>query len=231
MTDGDSITAHGGAARARRPPLTTFVYAVVVSVMRVAGKGGFVAKRRPMRGSEPTAGSPAGDEFAIRLNSIDELFSEFDARPVAERSIRADVIWALLDEWERVRRSDPAELSVYAPASERDALDEGAAVAAIRSSLVKASGPLRRIDPLSRQQKVSLGLGLFFWFASIAASTAIDRVSEGVVAEGISQGLVLVGWVALWPPAERFVAEVAPHVFNRRRFGEFSGIDVRFIWY
>jgi hypothetical protein len=184
-----------------------------------------------MRGREPTGRSPAPNEFAVRLDSTDDLFAEFDARPVAERSLRSDVIWALLDEWERVRRRDPTELVVYAPAAERDTTDEAAAAAAIRTSLVKASGPLRRIDPLSRQQKVSLGLGLFFWCVSIAASTAIDRASADVVAQAISQGLVLVGWVALWAPAERFVAEVAPHVFNRRRFSEFADIDVRFGWY
>jgi hypothetical protein len=184
-----------------------------------------------MGGTEPRGRRPAGNEFAVRLDSTEDLFSEFDARPVAERSIRADFIWALLDEWERVRRSDPAGLVIYAPASERDTTDEGAVAASLQSSLVKASGPLRHIDPLSRQQKVSLGLGLFFWFASIVASTAIDRATEDVVAEGFSQGIILVGWVALWPPAQRFIAEVAPHVFNRRRFGEFADIDVRFSWY
>jgi hypothetical protein len=50
---------------------------------------------------------------------------------VAERSIRADFIWALLDEWERVRRSDPAGLVIYAPASEGDTTDEGAVAAAL----------------------------------------------------------------------------------------------------
>jgi hypothetical protein len=60
-------------------------------------------------------------------------------------------------------------------------------------------------------------------------STAIDRVSEDVLAEGISQGIILVGWVALWRPAERFMVEVVPHVFNRRRFAELKDIEVRFV--
>jgi hypothetical protein len=40
----------------------------------------------------PTA--PASTrEFAIRLSSIDQLFWEFDARPVAERTLAAGVCW------------------------------------------------------------------------------------------------------------------------------------------
>ncbi len=51
-----------------------------------------------------------------------------------------------------------------------------------------------------------------------------------MLAEGISQGIILVGWVALWRPAERFMVEVVPHVFNRRRFAELKDIEVRFVW-
>jgi hypothetical protein len=169
-------------------------------------------------------------EFAIRLTSIDQLFWDFDARPIAEREISADARWALLDEWDRVRDLEPSTLLIYAPASDRAAIDEEAVSRAIHSSLDSASGPLRRVDPLSRQEKVSLRLGLLFWFASILVSTWIDHASEDVVAQGISQGVVVVGWVALWPPAARFMTEVVPHLFNRKRFAEFADIAIRFVW-
>jgi hypothetical protein len=169
-------------------------------------------------------------EFAIRLSSIDELFWEFDARPVAQRAISGDTRWALLDEWERVRERNPSTLVIHAPASDRAGTDEEAVGAAIRASLSLASGTLRDVDPLSRQEKISLRLGLIFWFASILVSTWIDRSSDDVLAEGISQGVVVVGWVALWPPAARFMTEVVPHLFNRRRFAEFTDIEVRFVW-
>jgi hypothetical protein len=51
-----------------------------------------------------------------------------------------------------------------------------------------------------------------------------------VLVEGISQGILVVGWVAIWRPAERFVVEVVPHVFNRRRYSEFADIHVRSVW-
>jgi hypothetical protein len=183
-----------------------------------------------MEGRDATGSNASRSEFAIRLTSIDELFWEFDARPVAERSITGDVRWAMLDEWDRVRKRQPQALVIYAPASERATTDEKAVSTAIHASLDSASGPLKRVDPLSRQEKVAARLGVAFWFLSIVISTAIDRSSEDVLAEGISQGIILVGWVALWRPAERFMVEVVPHVFNRRRFAEFKDIEVRFVW-
>ena len=173
---------------------------------------------------------PPTREFAIRVSSIDELFSQLDARPVAERTLSDDVRWALLDEWERVRQGKPSHLTIYAPAADRADTDEDAVRASIHRSVRSASGPLRRIDPLSRQEKVAAWIGVAVLFVSLLVSTVLDRVSEAVLVEGLSQGILVVGWVAIWGPAQRFIVEVAPHVFNRRRFAEFADIDVRFAW-
>jgi hypothetical protein len=170
------------------------------------------------------------DEFAIRVASVEDLFWEFDARPVAERTVTAEVRWHLLDEWERVRKAEPSALVIYAPEADRERTDEAAVRSALHASLRKASGPLRRIDPLSRQEKVAATIGIFVLFLSIVFSTLLDRASDDVFVQGLSQGVLVVGWVALWRPAERFVVEVMPHVFNRRRFAEFKEIDVRFEW-
>jgi hypothetical protein len=173
---------------------------------------------------------PSAQEFAIRVTSIDQLFWEFDARPVGERTLSGDARWYLLDEWERVRSAEPSALTIYAPEADRAATDEEAVGAAIRSSLLKSSGPLRRIDPLSRQERVAAWIGVAVLLICVMASTAMDMASNNIVVSGLSQAILLVGWVALWRPAERFVVEVVPHVVNRRRFAEFADIDVRFVW-
>jgi hypothetical protein len=173
---------------------------------------------------------PSAQSFAIRLNSIGDLFWPFDARPVADRTLSEDARWHLLDEWDRLRDAKPSSLTVYAPASERAQTDENAVRTAIHRSLEKAAGPLRRVDPLSRQEMVAIRIGILFLFLSIMVSTAIERSSDDVIMEGVSQGILVVGWVALWRPAERFIVEVVPHFFNRRRISEFADIDVRFAW-
>jgi hypothetical protein len=173
---------------------------------------------------------PSAQQFAIRVDSLSELFWEFDARPVAERTLSGDARWYLLDEWDRLRPARPTCLTIYAPAGERSETDEEAVRIAIRRSLHKAAGPLRRVDPLSRQERIAARIGIAVLFASIVVSTALDRGSDDVLVEGLSQGILVLGWVALWRPAERVVVEVFPHFFNRRRIGEFADIDVRFAW-
>jgi hypothetical protein len=177
----------------------------------------------------PNLQSP-NPEFAIRLSSIDQLFWDFDASPVAERTLSGDARWYLLDEWERVRHAEPSYLIIYSPESDRESTDEDAVRTAIRTSLRKSSGALRRIDPLSRQEKVAAWIGVAFLVICVMASTAIDRLSDALLIAAVSQAIVVVGWVAVWGPAARFIVEVVPHVFNRRRFAEFADIDVRFVW-
>jgi hypothetical protein len=169
-------------------------------------------------------------EFSIRLSGIDELWWPLDAAPVPRRDLSADVRWALLDDWERVRKNPPPFLTLYAPVADRERTDEAAVRAAIHRSIRRSSGRLRDIDPLSRHEAIAAWIGIVVLFLSIVASTALERASDAVLVAGLSQGILVLGWVALWNPAARFVVEVVPHVFNRRRFAEFTDIDVRFVW-
>ena len=173
---------------------------------------------------------PSTREFAIRLSSIDQLFWEFDARPVAERTLAADVRWSLVDEWKRLRNAEPSHLTIYAPGvgprehrrrcgSRRDP-DE----------------PPQGLRPATsdrspvRQEKGAASIGIAVLLIRVMVSTAMSESSSNVVVEGLSQGILLVGWVALWQPAARLVVEVVPHVFDRRRFAEFADIDVCLVW-
>jgi hypothetical protein len=171
------------------------------------------------------------DEFAIRLGSVESLFNELDARPVSQRRLTYDVRRHLLDEWDRLRDTSPSELVLHAPKGEREDTDEDAVREAIHADLHLASLPLRRGDPLPRSERIGSAFGVLVLFVSIVVSTWLSKNNDGVLVEGISQGIVVVGWVALWGPAAHFVVEVAPHVFNRRRYREFADIPLRFAWH
>jgi hypothetical protein len=169
-------------------------------------------------------------EFAIRLSAADDLFEPFDARPVSDRPLTYEARMALLDEWELSRENEPRWLTLYMPETEREHTDEAAVRAAINSDLTLASGHLRDVDPLTRSERIAAWIGIVLLFVCIIASTAIDRATDEIVAQGLSQAILLLGWVALWDPAARLVTETLPHFFNRRRFAEFADIEVRFSW-
>ena len=171
-----------------------------------------------------------GDEFALRLRSVNDLFYDFDARPVAERELVDAVHNHLLDQWERVREASPSTLVVYAPEDERATTDEAGVRAAIQGDIRASREPLRRAGPLSRRERNALWIGVVVMLGTIVVSTLLERSSNDVIVEGVAQGIVVFGWVALWAPAAHLVTEVVPHYFNRRRYREFADVDVRFVW-
>ena len=102
--------------------------------------------------------------------------------------------------------------------------------AAIRGDLRASREPLRRAGPLSRRERNALWIGVVIMFATIVVSTLLERATDDVLVAGVSQGIVVFGWVALWAPAAHFVNEVVPHYFNLRRYREFADVDVRVEW-
>ncbi len=184
-----------------------------------------------MPGRVSASDSPIGQgEFAIRVASIDALFSEFDARPVAGRMLGEEVRGYLIDTWELVRAKRPASLTIYAPDSDRATTDAGAVVAAVRSSIRTFAGPYRHAVHFSRRQRVTAWVGTVVFLATIIVSTALERLTEDVFVAGVSQAIVVIGWVALWAPAQYVVVDAIPHRLTRRRYAEFADIDVRISW-
>ena len=42
---------------------------------------------------------------------------------------------------------------------------------------------------------------------------------------------VVIGWVALWDPAQRVAGDIVPHYFLRKRYAEIAEVELRFAWY
>ena len=189
------------------------------------------APRRVRRPERPvsTQGSRAR-ELAIRVGAIDDLFVPLDAHPVAERSLREEVRLKLLDEWEGIRDGQSPTLCVQAPASERPYTDVDAVGAAVRADLSAHTRRLHYVNPLAHRERIAVWAGILIFLGTIIVSTLLDRISSYVLVVGISQGIVVIGWVALWDPAQRVFLDIIPHHFARKRYAELAEVELRFAW-
>jgi hypothetical protein len=175
--------------------------------------------------------APERREYAIRIAAIDDLFAAFDARSVAERPLRDEVRLWLLDEWERVRQMRPSTLHVHAPATEQAATDEQAVGVAVRADLLAHTHRLHHANPLNRRERIAVWAGVVIFLITIAVSTVLDKASTAILVAGISQAIVVIGWVALWDPAQRVAGDIVPHYFLRKRYAEIAEIELRFVWH
>lgn len=179
---------------------------------------------------EGSGAKSAVGEFAIRVSSIDELFAAFDARPVPERAISDEARQYLLDRWDLVRETHPAALTIHLPESERPSVDTAEVTAALRRGFRTYAGPYHHAVPLSRWQRVEAWWGTIVFLASIIVSASLDKLTSDVFVTGISQGIVVIGWVALWTPVQRLLVDSFPHRRARERYAELTEVAVRFAW-
>jgi hypothetical protein len=172
----------------------------------------------------------ASAQFAIRVPSIEALFEPFDARPVAERDLAEDVRLYVLDQWEYFRYDEqpPKVLTIFVP--EGSEVDPEAVRSSFHRTMEAFTGPYRHAVPISRRQRVTALVGLIVFLASIVISTSLERLTSDVLITGLSQGIVVIGWVALWAPAQYVVVDAIPHRRQRERYAEFADVDVRLAW-
>jgi hypothetical protein len=178
-----------------------------------------------------SATAPETRQYAIRIAAIDDLFVAFDARPVAERPLRDDVRLWLLDEWEHVPQTRPPTLQVHGPASERVGADEQAIGVAVRADLLAHTRRLHHANPLNRRERIAVWAGVVIFLITIAVSTLIEKNLTGVLVVGVSQAIVVIGWIALWDPAQRVAGDIVPHYFLRKRYAELAEIELQFVWH
>jgi hypothetical protein len=161
--------------------------------------------------------------------SIDSLFADFYAGPVERRPLSDDLRIHLLELWEGAH-TQPRAVIIHAPASEHADTDEAAVRAAFRTDLRSYSGPYHRAARISHRERKSAWLGVVILLLSIGISEALLRLTSNVVVSGVAQGIVVIGWVALWAPAQRFAVDVIPHWLARKSYARLAELEVRFAW-
>jgi hypothetical protein len=177
----------------------------------------------------PHARSSAGDAIPaecrvieVRVAELRQLFNAIDPSPFRDRDLdpRAE---EFIVEWARdLPRDARLALLVHldrsaGPADEAPLLGES-----IHEYFrQRAVSSRRRLRDLFRQGRISLMIALAFLGASIALGDVVASSLAAVRFGGvIREGLLIVGWVAMWRPLEVFLYDWWPiraeaHLFDR----------------
>jgi hypothetical protein len=102
---------------------------------------------------------------------------------------------------------------------------------AIRIHFERRSTVLRRqLRQLLRRGFISLGIGIAFLAVFFLISRLVHHVmGESGLATLFREGLLIVGWVAMWRPLEIFLYDWWPIVGERRLYDRLSKIPIRVI--
>ena len=172
---------------------------------------------------------PGCRAIEVRVAELRQLFDEIDPSPFQERDLDPKAVEFIVA-WSRdLPASAPLALVVHleraAGPPEEAALLRDAIATFFRQ---RALGVRRQLRELFRRGRTSLAIALVFLAGSIAASDALAMSFPDAHLSGVlREGLLIIGWVAMWRPAEVFLYDWWPILAEARLYDRLSAMPVR----
>jgi hypothetical protein len=180
----------------------------------------------------PVFGDPVPEDCAVirmHLREMRQLYDSLDPSPFHEKDLDPDAEDYIVESARELPSHQPCALLIDLdqPAGPPD---EGAEAGhAIRLHFRRRSQVLgRKLKVLIRRGVVSLGIGLTFLAAVfVTAEYVVQLIGDSGLAVLLREGLLIVGWVAMWRPLEIFLYDWWPILGERRLYDRLSRIRVR----
>ena len=147
----------------------------------------------------------------IRLSKLQQLFNSLDPSPFHERDLDQDAEEYILDSTDEFPLQMPLKLIVHLPTDQIPPGNTLDLPRAIHNYFAyRLSESRRRLRFFLRDGRITLLVGLAFLFACIALRQLAFAVGRGTVSEIAAEGLLIIGWVAMWRPLEIFLYDWRP---------------------
>jgi hypothetical protein len=145
----------------------------------------------------------------LRLNRLAQLFNTFDPAPFHERDLDDDAESYIVACVREIPRRHPYKLVIQLPPEEAGREDARQVQAAIRHYfLYRAQAQRREMRQVFREGRWGLLAGLVCLFSCLglrALLALIHSQRAAFATEIVSEGLLIIGWVAMWRPLDTFL--------------------------
>ncbi len=180
------------------------------------------------QGERPPAGRGV---IEVRLREVRQLFDALDPSPFREKDLDPDAEEYIVESVKELPSGAPCALVIHLDQPTGLPDEERAVGDAIRVHFARRAKLLRRdLRRLFRRGLISLAIGVAFLITIFVVVRLIGQVlGETAVAVLSREGLVIVGWVAMWRPLEIFLYDWWPILGERRVRERLSRIEVRVV--
>lgn len=180
---------------------------------------------------KPETEQPVSGSIEIRLEKLSQLFHSLDPYPFRERDLDRDAEEFIVDWARELPHNQPLSILVHLPKpeaeSEHAAQVEGAVRRYFKYRAVVAAHDLKELFAVGR---VYLLIGLTMLIACMAAAQLVSNLAGKTSwAPIVSEGFIILGWVANWRPAEIFLYDWWPMARRRRLMRRLSEASVALI--
>ncbi len=167
------------------------------------------------------------ERFAIRVPAIDDLLDPYSVEPLQKRPLTDEVRERIFDAWIDTREERPSRLTVALPSElKRPGLD-GELESAIRRDLRETAEETGKFAIYSRSALRQAQIAFVFLVVCLFISNMVDRAAgeEGFF-DSVAQGLVVLGWVAMWGPADKLFRALTERL-SHKRYRELAEVPIQ----
>lgn len=147
----------------------------------------------------------------LRLNQPRQLFNTIDPSPFHEKDLDEAAERYIVEAVEDFHRDEKLQLVIHLPAQFVDADTQQQLQDAIHNYFSwRVHESRRQLIHCLRDGRLAALLGLSFLVFCLLARTAATHYLEGFLGHVLDEGLLIIGWVALWRPIEIFLYDWWP---------------------
>jgi len=160
----------------------------------------------------------------IRLRELRQLFNTLDPAPFHDKDLDPAAEEYLVSAVREIG-AHPSRVVLHLPPGTTED-DACTAIAAIRNYFsARSRHAHEQLRQLFVRGVISLLIGLGFLFVCLSARELLIK-SNGSLAAILSEGLLILGWVAMWKPVEIFLYDWWPELGQRRLFERIAHITI-----
>ena len=175
-------------------------------------------------------GDPIGGEttaIAIRLSRLQQLFNSFDPSPFHEKDLDQDAEEYIVGSVDDFPLPRALKLVLQLPADQLAVAQDLHLEAAIHNYFTyRAREARRRMRFLFREGRFALLIGLAFLFVCTLVRQVAFTFVPSATTQAVAEGLLIVGWVAMWRPLQIFLYDWWPIRHRRRLFSKLAEMPV-----
>lgn len=175
--------------------------------------------------AKPDANKVEAVAVELRLDRISRLYNSLDPAPFNEKELETAADQYIVGSAEDLS-GRPMRLVIMLPASELARPEAAHIPEAIRHHFVlRELTEQRRLRAMLHRGRISLVIGLSFLAACLLARELLTT-SETTANRIFDEGLLIVGWVAMWGPLDVFLYGWWPIAGRRRLLAALARLDV-----
>lgn len=163
----------------------------------------------------------------VRLSRLRQLFNSLDPSPFHEKDLDRDAETYIFESADEHPLAEPIELIVHLPADQLALPECGDLERAIRNYFAyRAQETRRRMRFQLREGRAALAIGLAFLILCMTLRQLVLVLPIDTLGRILQEGLLILGWVAMWRPLQIFLYDWWPIRHQARIYDKLAEISV-----